>query len=131
MVPTAEARITRQMSYSAVPPIGTASARLAMLPPVQLRPGYRGAALLIAGPSDAARHLTGRLLSLPLNPPFDSPFGVGSQVFSAGKGFGIPRSYTPPPALSRNDSFDSFGHGETGICQPISPLSATLGLGSC
>jgi len=63
--------------------------------------------LLIAGPSDAARHLTGRLFSLPLNLPFDSPLGVRSQVFSAGKGFGIPRSYTPPPALSRNDS---FGH---------------------
>src|SRR6266513_5119817 len=123
MVPTAEARITRQMPYSSVPPIGTASARLAMLPPVQLRPGYRGAALLIAGTSDAARHLTGRLLSLPLIPPFDSPLGVRSQVFSAGKIFGIPRSYTPPPALSRNDS---FGHGATGTCQPISPLSATL-----
>src|ERR1700686_3907260 len=39
MVPTLEARITRQMLYSAVPPIGIASARLAMLPPVQLQAG--------------------------------------------------------------------------------------------
>jgi len=34
MVPTLEAIITLQMLYSAVPPIGIASARLAMLPPV-------------------------------------------------------------------------------------------------
>src|SRR6266446_538399 len=38
MVPTEEARITLQMPYSAVPPIGIASARLAMLPPLELRP---------------------------------------------------------------------------------------------
>src|SRR5438874_2200543 len=34
MVPTEEARITFQMLYSAVPPIGIASARLTMLPPM-------------------------------------------------------------------------------------------------
>jgi hypothetical protein len=34
MVPTAEARITRQMLYSAVPLTAIASARVAMLPPV-------------------------------------------------------------------------------------------------
>ncbi len=33
MVPTAEARITRQMLYSAVPVMGIASARLAIRPP--------------------------------------------------------------------------------------------------
>src|SRR5881394_264795 len=90
MVPTAEARITRQMSYSAVPPIGTASARLAMLPPVQLRPGYRGAALLIAGPSDAARHLTGRLFSLPLNLPLTHLWGCGVRSSVPGRALESP-----------------------------------------
>src|SRR5207249_6324386 len=37
MVPTEEARITRQIPYSAVLPMGIASARLAMCPPLELR----------------------------------------------------------------------------------------------
>src|SRR6266436_7408334 len=37
MVPTDEARITLQRPYSALPPMGIASGRLAMLPPVELR----------------------------------------------------------------------------------------------
>jgi hypothetical protein len=40
-VPTEEARITLQMLYSAVPPTAIASARVAMLPPVDAEPGRK------------------------------------------------------------------------------------------
>src|SRR6266403_563116 len=75
MVPTLEAIITFQMLYSAVPPTGIASARLAMRPPVKselLAALWRWPITLERG---YTAHLTWRLFSLPLNPPSDSPLG--------------------------------------------------------
>src|SRR6266404_1746032 len=76
MVPTLEAKITRQMLYSAVPPIGIASARLAMLPPVELRAGCWDAPRLdrLRG-RGRETHLYSTGYSLPLNPSVDSRQG--------------------------------------------------------
>src|SRR5439155_15390289 len=69
-------------------------------PPLAVVPAHRASVLVaFAGMGGTPVNRSAGKATKP--PPFDSLGGVRSQVFSAGKGFGIPRSYTPPPALSR------------------------------
>src|ERR1700682_3941780 len=86
MVPTLEAKITRQILYSAVPPIGIASARLAMLPPVELRAGCWDAPRLdrLRG-RGRETHLYSSGYSLPLNPTCGLATRDASLGFSGGR----------------------------------------------
>src|SRR5258708_31488412 len=76
MVPTEEARITLQIPYSAVPPMGIASARLAMLPPVEFDPGYWGVA--------QSRRPAGEAADTPLR--HCPPLALESPLLTRGKG---------------------------------------------
>src|SRR2546425_11459482 len=86
MVPTEEARITLQMPYSAVPPMGIASARLAMLPPVnsdlfEIAPRHP-----IAPSSETVRHTSPDVSLAPFESPRVTLPQLVSQLFSGGKG---------------------------------------------
>src|SRR5258707_9850645 len=103
MVPTLEAIITLQMLYSAVPPIGTASARLAMLPPVKSDPlatVCAGRSQLSARPRGTL-HLTSRFPSF--ESPCDSPLGCEPRLQWRKGALECTRSYTGRRWLSRND----------------------------
>src|SRR5438034_9968230 len=75
MVPTDEARITPQILGAAVPPIGIASARLAMRPPVKSLPLRDSVTLGESPRAWLGGTLHGTFLFQRLNPPFASPCG--------------------------------------------------------
>src|SRR5882672_8791971 len=102
MVPTEEARITLQMLYSAVPPIGIASARLAMRPPVNFHLLPIVGRWWIAPWSEATRHTSPDVSSPSLESPVTRLWRA-SQACSGGRALERPRSYTGRRALSRND----------------------------
>src|ERR1700730_14109826 len=93
MVPTAEARITLHMLYSAVSPIGIASARLAMLPPVELRPGLWDTPRPVRlRRRRRGTHLYTTGYSFLLNPPCDPRQGMRARS-SAAEGLWAPFIY--------------------------------------
>src|SRR5882724_7736212 len=100
MVPTEEARITFQMPYSAVPPIGIASARLAMRPPMNFDLLPIVCLWWIAHRSEAMRH-TLPDVSFPFPPV--TRLWRASQTCSGGRALERHRSYTGRRSLSRND----------------------------